>query len=217
MSRREEIRQKEQLQLQLQAQFSKLDQTVMSWLIPNSNLNSNSNEKSTSISSSEFGNQIVIPTGKGINFDDNKIGNDGKEINLNTVTIDDFLDNVSMKKNKKNGVNDFKSGRINKIGDIKKRDNGTSNSLRALTHKLRTDRREHSKNNISTNKYNNNNNNNSNNNNKKIGVVRKQNFKNTNDTTHDDNEDDSESDDEILNRKSKTTKTAKSNKNKRPF
>jgi hypothetical protein len=153
MSRRNEIKQKEQLQLQLQAQFNKLDQTVLSWLNPKSKLESNSASVITTTSkiseiSNEFANQIVIPNGKGINFADSE--NLGPDNAANTVTISDFLANTG---NKKKSLNDNK---INKIGDVKRSKNGghASNSLRALSTKIRNESRRKEQNGRNNNNYN---------------------------------------------------------------
>ena len=144
MSKRNEIRQKEQLQLQLQAQFNKLDQTVLSWLEPSTK--STSSPILSNHVAEEFGNQIVVPAGHGINFDDTTASNEGSNAFGNesdkpsTVTINDFLTSTNTK-TRKSGDDDL--SRVKKVGDMKKRGLGNaSNSLRALSNKLRNDRRK---------------------------------------------------------------------------
>ena len=125
MSKRNEIKEKEQLRLQIQAQFNKIDETVLSWLKPTPQLST-----ANTSTDNEFANQIVIPNGKGINFDDS-IKDEKK------VTISDFLQDENLDKRKKEGLD-----KVKKVGDLKKSGVGnSSNSLRALTNKLRKDRR----------------------------------------------------------------------------
>lgn len=205
MSRRKEIKLKEEMQLQLQAQFNKLDQTVLSWLNnPSNETNDNITKQNDnpSVISKEFSNQIIIPSGKGINFGDSAnamLSNDNTDGN---VTIGDFLDSTVSKNQLKNnkGKND---GKIEKVGQLKRRNgNGiSSNSLRALSNKLRDEKRgrPHVAKNANgakpaqtgSNKYS-----------KQTSV----------------DESDDEDDDEILYRESKSSRTtAKTSKNKRPF
>ncbi|GAV28542.1 hypothetical protein PMKS-002013 [Pichia membranifaciens] len=224
MSRRNEIRQKEQLQLQLQAQFNKLDQTVLSWLSKTTgeskpetlpSTKSASTEKTEDTNSQrdvtqQFINQLVIPSGKGINFSDLEPSNNSSKGSA-MVTINDFLDTVSAK-NPANGRRETNgrgriSDKINKVGDVKRR-TGSSNSLRALSNKLRDDRREKFRGNT-----------------RKIGPNNKYDLKknsseatNKSKTKQSGSESDSENDDEILYRKSKSSgMSAKIAKNKRPF
>lgn len=69
MSKREEIKKKERLQLELQAQFNKLDQTVLSWLNPTAQ-----QTKPLIKENSSFNDSFVIPVGKGLNMEtDNQI------------------------------------------------------------------------------------------------------------------------------------------------
>lgn len=223
MSKRNEIRQKEQLQIQLQAQFNKLDQTVLSWLTKPAGESKPETPALTKLTSAEkaddfkpqsdatqqFINQIVIPSGKGINFSDLEPKNNN---NSSMVTINDFLDVVSAKRNSSssrretNGKGEM-SEKVNKIGDVKRRTNN-SNSLRALSNKLRDDRREKFRTNIRkegpNNKYD----------------LKKHSAKVTTklNTNRSGSESDSENDDEILHRKSKSSgMLAKATKNKRPF
>lgn len=225
MSRRNEIRQKEQLQLQLQAQFNKLDQTVLSWLskpageskpetLPSTKSASaekTEDTKSRADVTQQFINQLVIPSGKGINFsglEPNNNSSNGPAV----VTINDFLDVISAKKNPANGRREANgrggiSDKIDKVGDVKRR-TGSSNSLRALSNKLRDDRREKFRGNT-----------------RKVGPNNKYDLKKNSSkaTTKSKpncsgSESDSENDDEILYRKSKSSgMSAKSTKNKRPF
>lgn len=203
MSKRNEIRKKEQIQLQLQSQFNKLDQTVLSWLDCTEDGNNKHGSKSSDITS-EFINQIVIPTGKGINFaeDDENIDTSKK------TTINDFLDNINTKKSNKNGMN-----KIDKIGDVKRRkgNHSNSNSLRALSNKLRNDKRNKERVHIE---------NKSNRSVKVFASTAKQSItkKGNNDRNAHGDSDSEDSDDEILKRKSKNSSNGKSiNKNKRPF
>lgn len=64
MSKREEIKKKEKLQLEFQAQFNKLDQTVLSWLKP-----SGEQASKSSPGKSTFNDAVVIPVGKGLNME----------------------------------------------------------------------------------------------------------------------------------------------------
>lgn len=215
MSKRSEIRQKEQLQLQLQAQFNKLDQTVLSWLSkPTEKSKTNipvltesstrSGHLDTYNETSQFANQIVIPSGKGINFSDSSNNDDGKN-NSSVVTINDFLDTVTLRKKTANGkwqsnARDGTTEKINKVVDVKRR-NGSSASLRALTNKLRNDRREKLKGNV-----------------RKVTPVSQFGSKNKDIKESADSDSESDGDDEILHRKSKNSKvSAKVGKNKRPF
>lgn len=217
MSKRSEIKQKEQLQLQLQAQFNKLDQTVLSWLKPGTNSSTPSSSTSPSANiSTEFSNQIVIPSGKGIQFnDDDSNNNDG-------VTINDFLDtasSISSNRGKKNAMKN--NQKIQKIGDLKKNKDNlySSNSLRALSNKIRNEKRNKfknlndEKNNVSNvRKF-------ASDTRTATNVKNKGTTKSKGTTTNSDSDSDSASDDEdskIL--KSKlTAKNKTAMKNKRPF
>lgn len=213
MSKRNEIKQKEHLQLQLQAQFNKLDQTVLSWLKPTSD-SSTASSNTTSTISTEFINQIVIPSGKGVQFYDNDDDDDDSKPN-NGVTINEFLDTASKLSSSKGKKNDTNSDKIQKIGDLKKkRDNlYSSNSLRALSNKIRNDKRGRFKN--STDNKNNDDN------------VRKFASKGQNvsskfrskSTTIDTNisDSDSENEDTIILKSKSTAKSKTTSKNKRPF
>lgn len=129
MSKRNEIKEKERIQLQIQAQFNKLDQTVLSWLKPNEVKQSISENNEIA---NEFVNQVVVPNGKGLCFDDE--GNEGG------VTINAFLDStdsrVKSKRKEQNARNDV-------VADVKRRrvlgTGNSSKSLRALSNKLRDD------------------------------------------------------------------------------
>lgn len=211
MSKRNEIRQKEQLQLQLQAQFNKLDQTVLSWLLKPSKNEITNNVSASSSISEQFANQIVIPSGKGINFEAPEGSDDigGNTSDTKVVTINDFLDNVSTNK-KVTGRKDNSIGRIDKVGEVKRR-NGASTSLRALTNKLRDGRRQSSKE--------------FNNEKKKVplknrpNVSQRKTTKSNATSTENAPDSDSEDDDEVLIRKLKSSKdiSSKSVRNKRPF
>lgn len=134
MSRRNEIKEKERIQLQLQAQFNKLDQTVLSWLKPNDEKPADNDSKGIA---EEFVNQVVVPSGKGLNFDDNDEG--GKD---RSVTISAFLDStdsrVQSKRKEQNTRNDV-------VADVKRRQvlstGNSSRSLQALSNKLRDEKR----------------------------------------------------------------------------
>lgn len=190
MSRRDEIRQKEQLQLDLQAQFNKLDQTVLSWLKPKSTEAQDKKKISKDVINKDelkFGNQIIIPSGKGIDFssDKNSNINDSKGTEKN-LTINEFLNNVGNKNNRKD----------NKIlkNDTRFNSKMNSNSIRALQNKLRNEKREFIKKD-------------------KRKEVKKINIKTEQYSSSDEDEDD-----EILSRKSNNSKNLnKTNKNKRPF
>lgn len=198
MSKRNEIKQKEQIQLQLQAQFNKLDQTVLSWLKPTTTGSSGTQEpefKSKEVID-EFNNQIVVPNGKGISFGDEDSG-----MNESSVTISDFLDSTDSRvKSKRKEQNDGRE-RMNKISDVKKRKLDTSsNSLRALSNKLRNDKRGKFENNSKPQeKFNTRN------------LIKKEVKKVV--------ESDSDSEDDVMSRKSSGKKgVSKGNvKNKRPF
>lgn len=211
MSKRNEIRQKEQIQLQLQAQFNKLDQTVLSWLSNPVESETTKQGSTTSSISEQFANQIVIPSGKGINFEaseePNHIGANNSDTKV--VTINDFLDNVSTNKKARDRTNNS-NDRISKVGEVKRR-NGASNSLRALTNKLRDGRRQSSKE--------------FNNEKKKTPLKYQQNVSKKGTTkrsitdTKNESDSDSEDDDEVLIRKRKSSKDVsyKAIRNKRPF
>lgn len=140
MSRRNEIKHKEQIQLQLQSQFNKLDQTVLSWLKPLADKKDDVRDTESKNIADEFVNQIVVPTGKGISFDSGNGSGSGSDKDV--VTINDFLDSTDSRiKSKRKDQNDAGRG-MNKISEVKKRKfEISSNSLRSLSNKLRNDKR----------------------------------------------------------------------------
>ena len=136
MSKYKEIKEKEQLQLQLQARFTQLDQTVLSWLTPTDESTETSSKKQDSSISTEFGNLQVVPGGAGIDLEDTKDG-ESSNSSLPRVTINDFLEGTNTKKRSK------KDDNLSRIKKPNNTTNGTSASasLRALSNKLRNDRR----------------------------------------------------------------------------
>lgn len=136
MSKYKEIKEKEQLQLQLQARFTQLDQTVLSWLTPTDKSTETSSKKQDSSISTEFGNLQVVPGGAGIDLEDTKDG-ESSNSSLPRVTINDFLEGTNTKKRFK------KDDNLSRIKKPNNTTNGTSASasLRALSNKLRKDRR----------------------------------------------------------------------------
>lgn len=140
MSKYKEIKEKEQLQLQLQARFTQLDQTVLSWLTPTDKSTETSSKKQDSSISTEFGNLQVVPGGAGIDLEDTKDG-ESSNSSLPRVTINDFLEGTNTKKRSK------KDDNLSRIKKPNNTTNGTSASasLRALSNKLRNDRRNKTK------------------------------------------------------------------------
>ena len=136
MSKYKEIKEKEQLQLQLQARFTQLDQTVLSWLTPTDKSTETSSKKQDISISTEFGNLQVVPGGAGIDLEDTKDG-ESSNSSLPRVTINDFLEGTNTKKRSK------KDDNLSRIKKPNNTTNGTSASasLRALSNKLRNDRR----------------------------------------------------------------------------
>ena len=136
MSKYKEIKEKEQLHLQLQARFTQLDQTVLSWLTPTDKSTETSSKKQDSSISTEFGNLQVVPGGAGIDLEDTKDG-ESSNSSLPRVTINDFLEGTNTKKRSK------KDDNLSRIKKPNNTTNGTSASasLRALSNKLRNDRR----------------------------------------------------------------------------
>lgn len=116
MSKREEIKKKEQLQLELQAQFNKLDQTVLSWLKPSGQPAKQESAEDSQIKTS-FNNSIVVPLGKGLNFDTDEA----------KVNISQFMNATTSKDDKSTNVKKFAN---------------QSRSLQALQNKLRADQRQ---------------------------------------------------------------------------
>ncbi|GMM31673.1 hypothetical protein DAMA08_044180 [Martiniozyma asiatica (nom. inval.)] len=112
MSKREEIKEKQALQMKLQAQFNQLDQTVMGWL-NGSGVSSSTLTPTAESDKGTFEHQQVVEQGKGLNFDEEQ------------MQVGQFMSNTTGKPSLNSKV---------KLGL-------QSKSLTALQNKLRSDSR----------------------------------------------------------------------------
>lgn len=112
MSKREEIKRKERLQLEMQAQFNKMDQTVLSWLKP---AGSNAPRSEKLEVKSVFNDTVVIPVGKGLNMETE-----------NQIKVNQFMNATTER--------DDTSTNVKKV-------HNQSKSLQALQNRMRSDKR----------------------------------------------------------------------------